>query len=328
MSDPKICIVGAGGLSSRRIYPYIGAAGAQLVGVCDLDAQKAATNAGRFGGKPYSDMNAMLDAEKPDGVIICIGPVMHAKLAPVVMGRGIPVYTEKPPAATAEAALEVARVAKQTGVLCMTGFKKRYAAGFDRAKQWVSQFDPAKLLSISVDYASAPYANNDNYLSQFLLDFAVHQIDLIGYLFGDVAEVFVFAKGKDAYAVSLRFCNGAVGTMNLNDGRSFTIPTEEVELTAQGGNWMTVHNSSCWRIVTDGKPTEWREPSTFTSGGDSGNDTGHLAELVEFVRAIREKRNTTRSSIYEGYKTMVLYEAIAKSAETGAAVRVEYAKLD
>lgn len=327
MSDPRLCVVGAGALSSRRIYPYLGLAGAQLAGVCDLDREKAERNARRFGGRAYAELGAMLDAEKPDGVIVCVGPAAHAELAVEVMRRGFPVYTEKPPALNAADALNVARVAKETGLLCMTAFKKRYSTAFVRARQWVEQFDPDDLLSISVDYASAPYAHTDDPRKQFLLDFTIHHIDLIGYLFGDVAEAFCFAKGPDAYAVSLRFRNGAVGTMNLNDGRSFTIPTEEVELTAKGGNFMTVHNSSTWRIVENGKPTEWRELPTFTSSGDSGNDTGHLAELAEFVSALREKRTTARSQAYEGYKSMTLYEAIARSAKTGEVVRVEYEPL-
>ena len=104
MTDPRIAIVGVGALSTRRIYPYIGAAGAQLVGVCDLDREKAERNARRFGGRVYTDMEAMLEAERPDAVMICIGPAAHAALAPVVMRRGIPVYTETSPAPTAAAA--------------------------------------------------------------------------------------------------------------------------------------------------------------------------------------------------------------------------------
>jgi len=73
-----------------------------------------------------------------------------------------------------------------------------------------------------------------------------------------------------------------------------------------------------------GKPTEWREPPTFTSAGDSGHETGHLAELEDFVQAIREGRTTSRSSIFESYKTMVLYEAIAESARTGRPVAIRY----
>jgi hypothetical protein len=85
------------------------------------------------------------------------------------------------------------------------------------------------------------------------------------------------------------------------------------------GHFMTIHNSACWRITEDGKSAEWREPPTFTSLGDSGNDTGHLAELA----AIREGR-TTRSNIFESSKSMVFYEAIRTSPETGRVVPVRY----
>ena len=322
MSDPKICIVGAGNLSSKRIYPYIGAAGARLVGVCDLDEVKAERNSHRFGGNPYTDMARMIEAEQPHGVILCIGPEAHASLAPVVMKKGLPVYTEKPPAPTASDALAVARVSKETGVPCSTGFKKRYCVAYDRAKQWIDTFPPEDLYSIGIDYCSAPYSNASP-RSEFLLDFAIHIIDLTGYLFGDVVRVCAFTRDHHAYAVSLQFRNGAVGSLNLNDARSFQVPTEEVEISIRGGNFMTIHNSSCWRITEQSQPSEWREPPIFTSAGDSGNETGHLAELADFIAAIVEKR-ATRSNIYESYKTMVLYETIRASAEKGEPLAVTY----
>ena len=318
----RIAIVGAGSLSSRRIYPYIGAAGAQLVGVCDLDRAKAERNAALWGGTPYDDMEAMLDAERPDGAIICIGPEAHAELAPVVMRRGIPVYTEKPPAVTAADALAAARVSKETGVLCTTAFKKRYNVAYNRARDFIAEFPPSDLYALSIDYAGAQY-DHSSPRRLLLLDFAIHAIDLSGYLFGDAAEVFAFSKGLDAYAVSVRYTSGAVGSFDFNCGRSFGIPTEEVEITARGGNFMSIHNSSSWRIAREGKCVEWREPPTFTSAGDSGNETGHLAELVDFVAAVREGRST-RSCIAESYKSMVILEAIAESAATGSVVSVEY----
>ena len=320
--DPRVAVVGAGSLSTRRIYPYIGAAGGQLVGVCDLDRDKAERNARRFGGNVYTDMPAMLDAETPDAVIICIDPEAHAELAPVVMRRGVPVYTEKPPAPTASAALKVARVSRETGVLCTTAFKKRYAAAYSRAKEWIQQFPPEDLLQITVVRASGHY-RNDSPRTDLLLDFEMHMIDLAGYLFGDAARVFAMAKGLDAYSICIEFANGAVGSLNVNDGRSFQIPTEQVEITASGGNFMSIANSSSWRIVQDNRCCEWREPPTFTSAGDSGLDTGHLAEIVDFFEAVRQGR-TTRSDIYESYKSMALYEAIRRSAQAGKVVPVRY----
>jgi UDP-N-acetylglucosamine 3-dehydrogenase len=320
MDEPRVCVVGAGRLSSRRIYPYLAPAGALLAGVCDVDLRKAEHNARLYGGTPYGDMETMLDAEKPDAVIICIGPEQHAALAPVVMDRGIPVYTEKPPALTAQGALAMARTSKATGVLCMTAFKKRYSTAYERARAWISEMHSSDLYSLSVDYASGPYAN-DSPRSSFLLDFGIHAIDLVRFLFGDVARVFCFAKGMDAYAVSLEFGNGAVGSLNLTCGRSFDVPTEEVEITARGGSFMTIHNSCSWRITEVGKTREWREPPTFISAGDSGNETGHLAELVHFVAAVKGG-HSTRANIFESYKSMVLYEAIAESAAGGGIVDV------
>ena len=126
--------------------------------------------------------------------------------------------------------------------------------------------------------------------------------------------------------MSIQFENGAVGSLNLNDGRSFAVPTEEVEITIRGGNFMSIHNSSCWRITEKEKPVEWREPPTFVSGGDSGYETGHLPELEAFIKAI-QKRETPRSQIYESYKSMVLYEAIRDSAEHEKLISVKYDSL-
>lgn len=321
----RLGIVGAGNLSTNRIYPYIGASGAQLVGVCDKDLQKAAKNATLFGGAPYDDMEKMIKQEKPDGVIICIGPEAHAELAPIVMRHGIPVYTEKPPAVTAAAALTVAEVSKETGVLCMTAFKKRYTNAYNRTKEFITQFPPEDLLCISIVRGSDQYPN-DSPMSSLLLDFEIHMIDLSQYLFGDAKEVFAFTKGPNAYAVSLKYTNGAVGSFSFNDGRSFVIPTEEIEISIKGGNFMSIHNSCSWKIVRNGKEVEWREPPVFTSAGEDGYDTGHRAEIVAFIDAI-EKGLATRSCIYESYKSMVLYEAIAESAETGNVVQLKYEKI-
>jgi predicted dehydrogenase len=325
MSLQRIGVVGAGNHATLRIYPYIGTAGAKLVGVCDLDTDKAERNAVRFGGNVYGDMREMIEAEKPDAVIVCVGPTKHAVMAQTAMKMGIPVYTEKPPAISSEEAYKTAQVSKETGLLCTTAFKKRYNAAYSRAKEWIDSFDSADLFSISIDYASGQYAN-ETVETLFLLDFAIHIIDLVGYLFGDAEEVFAFTKGRDAYAVSIKFANGAVGSLNVNDGRSFIVPTEEVEISVKGGNFMTIHNSSCWRMTEKDKPSEWREPPTFRNAGDSGYDTGHLAEIEDFLAALKEGR-TTRSNIYESYKSMLLYEAIKESAETTKKIKVQYKTL-
>jgi len=116
-----------------------------------------------------------------------------------------------------------------------------------------------------------------------------------------------------AYAVTLGFESGAVGTMALTDGRSSSVPTETVELTLDGGTFATVENSSRWRRVEDGE-------------GDAG--TGHVRELEAFVGALSGGGSDggsgrPRSRAVESYRSMVRYEAIAEAARTGETVAVE-----
>lgn len=319
-SEPRVCVIGAGRHASAHLYPNLGRAGARLVGVCDLDRGKAEENARLFGGTPYRDYQRMLDAEDPDAVLICIGPEAHAELAPAVMRSGYPVYTEKPPAPDAASALDVARAAEETDRVCMTAFKKRYAPPYERAREWIEGFDPGDRCALSVDYASGSYGGGD-----FLLDFAIHLVDLVGYLFGRVDRVRAFgrAAGGQGYAVSLAFACGAVGSLSLTDARSFDVPTEEVEITVDGGNWMTVHNSSTYRVVEDGRPREWREPPTFVSGGEGDASTGHVREIEAFLDAV-ETGDRPRSHAAESYRSMVLYEAIREAADRGGTVDVTY----
>ena len=322
MTDPRVCIVGAGNHSSGFVTPKIGSAGGDLVGVCDLDREKAERNARRWGGTAYTDMETMVDEERPDGVIIVVGAAAYAELAPVVIEREIPVYTEKPPAPTADEALELARMADAADVVYSVGMKQRYATVYDRAKRWIDSFDPSRKYSIALTRGLGDYGEGGG----VLLGSGIHSIDLLQYLFGDVDRVMAFAKGRQAYAVSMQFADGAVGTFEINDGRSFEVPAEEMEITIEGGNFMSIHNSCEYRITEDGEPSEWHEPPMWIAPGDPGHETGLLTELEAFFASI-ESGESTRSSIYESYKSMELYEAILDAAERGRPVEVTYREL-
>jgi myo-inositol 2-dehydrogenase/D-chiro-inositol 1-dehydrogenase len=255
----------------------------------------------------------MIERERPDGVVVCIGGEAHARFASELLRRGIPVYTEKPPAADAAAAAEVARIAAETGTPYLCAFKKRYATCYRRARDWIAAHAGAPWLAYGATYASGAYPNRER-RDDFLFDFAIHHLDLVAYLMGPITRVQAWQEQRCAWTVMLRFAGAAVGTLHLNCGRSFGIPTETVELTAAGGHGMRIENSSAWRIIEDGRCGEWREPPTFTSAGDSGHDTGHLAELEAFVAVLRGDRVANRSTAEDALRTMRLFEAIERSA--------------
>jgi predicted dehydrogenase len=236
------------------------------------------------------------------------------------MEAGLPVYTEKPPAVTAEGARRVLETSKRTGKLSVTAFKKRYAPAYVKARQIVNGPDFGAPHLLSIAYASGPYRNiPENPRTWFLLDFCVHIIDLSRYLFGDVAEVFAWERELTAYAVTLKFVNGAVGTLALTSHRDYAVSTEKVELTGGQGRMMSLTNSVELKYWQDKEIKAWHSPSFSTAGGDSLLETGFQPELAGFVKAVREG-TVPPSSIESSYKTMLLYEAIKESAEKGGQI--------
>jgi len=313
----RIAQIGAGSLGTRRVLPSIRRHDAELVGICDLEIERAQRAAKRFGiDGVFSDYWEMIDATRPDGVVICIGPVAHQELAPEVMRLGCHVYTEKPPSATAAQARRVAEVSRETGKMCMTAFKKRFSPAYTKAKAVIESDDFAPASLLSIDYASGPYANPpDDPRRQFLLDFAIHIIDLSRYLFGEVAEVNARQRGLDSYAVLLAFESGAVGTLALTCHRDWGVSTEKVELTGAAGHFISIEDSSVMTYYRGREVAARHRATFFTAGADSLVETGFAGEMGEFIAAIEERRQP-ESSIESSYRSMALYEAIRDSAET------------
>jgi len=315
----RLGIIGAGNLSSRRIYPCLHTIDdLVLAAVCDLDEAKARRNAQKFGAeRVFTDHRRMLAEASLDAVVVCVDPRAHEALAIEVLEAGLPVYTEKPPAVTAAGAHRVHEASQRSGLLCVTAFKKRYAPAYVKAREIVESdaFGAPHLLSI--DYASGPYRNApDNPRTWFLLDFGLHIIDLTRFLFGEVAEVFAWERERTAYAVSLRFTSGAVGTLALTSHRDYAISTEKVELTGGQGRMLSVTNSIELTYWQDRDIRAWHSPSFSTAGGDSLVETGFRGELAAFVAACRGGPQPP-STIDSSYRTMLLYEAIHQSAEAG-----------
>ncbi len=324
--EMRVGIIGAGVLASSRLSPCLHTLPVTLAAVCDLDREKAERNAAKFSGRAvYTDYTEMLARENLDAVMICVGPDWHSRLAVAVMKAGLPVYTEKPPAISSADAREMLTVSRQRGVACMTGFKKRFAPAYRKAKEATASaaFGTPSLLSI--DYACGPTYTNEpgDFRKEFLLDFTVHILDISRYLAGEVAEVYAATRDRLTYAVHLCFTNGALGVLALTANRDWGVSTEKVELTGGPGQFLNVDNSVSYVRYSGSEIAEWHNPSFSTAGASSLVETGFQGELAEFVAAVREGREP-ESSIASSYETMRLYEAIRDSAASGTSVTLAH----
>jgi predicted dehydrogenase len=314
-------MIGAGGHASRNVYPsFRFLRDAKVVANCDLDLDKA-RRLGLLHGitRSYESYLQMLDSEHPDGVIVCVGPDFHARVAVELMELGYPVYTEKPPAVNSEQCRQALEAHRRTGKICMTGFKKRYAPAYLRAKAIVDSEDFGAPTLFQFLRTSGNYSNTDNPRSQYLLDSAIHAIDLVHYFFGPVQTVMAHKRAPASFAISLGFANGAVGTLALTDRLSGARKWEQVTIVGDGSVCIQIDNSVGMLAFKRGQPCAAHKPDFVTGSSNSLTETGFVDELREFVNCIREG-SIPRSSIESSYHTMCIMDAVRESSEMGYSV--------
>jgi predicted dehydrogenase len=322
----RLCMIGAGRHASKKIYPcFRFLEGARVVANCDLDEERARVQA-RLHGIPtsYTDYQQMLDTERPNGVLVCVGPDFHAQAAVDLMEQGYNVYTEKPPAVTAEQCRQVLVVQQRTGRLCMTAFKKRYAPAYVKTKAIIQGSDFGEPALLSILRTSGHYRNVDDPRSQYILDSAIHAVDLASYLFGYVASVSAAKKPPANYAVRLQFANGAVGTLSLTDRMSYRRGWEQMTVIGTEGVCVQVDNSVEMLAFKFDRPIAAHKPEFVAGTSHSLIEMGFVPELQAFVEAIACGRQP-ESNIQESTHTMAIIEAVRRSAESGTVVEVQTA---
>lgn len=309
-------VVGAGLHCTRRVLPVIARLpGVELEAVCDLDRARAEGAARQFGANAaYTDHREMLAAGRLDGLIICVDPRAHAQLAIEGLQAGLPVYTEKPPAVSAHDAREVWQVSRMTGQRCMTGFRKRFSPVYARAREIIHLADFGAPMMLSGWRSAGSFHHHpDQPASWFLLDMGIHILDLVRFLLGEVDEVSAVSRGRDAYAVTLKFRNGALGSLALVAGQSWAWSTERIEVAGESASTVRVVGATQLLHVAGGAVASYYEPNYSTAMGDSLVEGGFIGELTEFASAIRENRELI-SDIGDAVLTMELYEAVSTSA--------------
>lgn len=320
----KLCMIGAGRHASANVYPSFSfIKGAEVVANCDLNLERAREVGSSFGiGDTYDDYHEMLKRHRPDGVLICVGPDFHAKTSMELMKLGYHVYTEKPPAVSYEQAKQVVAVMKETGKICMTGLKKRFSPAYRQAKQIVDspQFGRPEMFTFL--RTSGNFANTDDPLTQYLLESAIHPIDLSNYFFGKVAAVTAVKKVPSTYIITLQYENGAVGALTLTDRVNGIRKNELVTIVSDDSAYIQIDNSVEMMAFKNGVPFAAHKPDFSTGGSHSIVEQGFAGELQEFVDSIREGRMPV-SNVEETAHSSQIYEAIKKSEEIKTTVYLD-----
>ncbi|MFH1377146.1 MAG: Gfo/Idh/MocA family oxidoreductase [Planctomycetota bacterium] len=179
----RIAIVGAGQWSEMMHLPALfktrDRRSAEYCAVCDLDRSKAEDYAAKLGCAAYSDIDAMIRAENPDGLALLASPSALPALIRKAAAASIPFLSEKPPAPNA---IEHQRLIETVGGLPhLIAYNRRYSPYIRKAVEW--------LRGLSINYVSARFTRHRRFDADFTST-AVHAIDATRCLLGsDIKNV-------------------------------------------------------------------------------------------------------------------------------------------
>lgn len=226
-STLRCCVIGCTGKwyqkihhpSLRRLDERV-----RLVAATSRDAERRAKITSELGfEKAYADIDEMLDRERPDFVFISVKHTETAGLACRVLERAIPVMMEKPVGKDPEEGRRVQQAAERAGVPNMVAFNRRFNPFLVRAKQLAKERG-------GVSHYVGEWMRHDVRAPRSMMGSALHMIDALRFLAGDVAEFSgvgsatrYFDEAMVAASFHLTFESGAAGTFshNVRAGRAY-----------------------------------------------------------------------------------------------------------
>jgi UDP-N-acetyl-2-amino-2-deoxyglucuronate dehydrogenase len=193
-------VVGCGDVSVVHLEAIEALPDIELVGVCDVDPDAAARAAERYGVPGFASHTDLLSAIRPDVVHIATPHDQHVQPALDSLAAGVNVVLEKPVAHVASDAERLVAAAEQPGApkiaVC---FQNRYNATSQAAAALLAGGELGPVIGGSATvcwhrppayYQARPWRGRvDRSGGGALINQAIHTVDLLQWLLGEVLEV-------------------------------------------------------------------------------------------------------------------------------------------
>jgi len=258
----RLGVIGAGLVGAKHAAIAAGLPGCRLVGIAD-PSPAARQLAKKLSVGFYEDYQAMIDAEALDGVVIATPTERHVDMGIVCAERGLHLMVEKPIASEVRAARKLIDRAKRRQVQILVGHHRRFNPLVETAREVVQSGRIGRLVAVSVlwtllkpaDYFDVEWRRKPG--GGPVLINMIHDVDNLRYICGEIrnvyAEVSSAARGfevEDTACVTLRFKNGALGTVVTSD----CVPSRWSYEAATGENpdYFRTHEDCYLFFGTDG----------------------------------------------------------------------------
>ena len=347
MSKVKIALIGAGNIANAHLESYCKVPDAEIVAICDINPDRLAKTADRFGiERRYTDVDSML-ADNPDldAADVCVWNCNHAECSIKALNAGLNVLCEKPMAYSAKEAEEMKAAADRSGKLLMIGFVLRFSNEAKIAQDFIEKDYLGEIYHAKAQYVRR-HGNPGGWFADKarsgggpIIDLGVHVIDLTRYLMGNPKPVSVYAvasnrlgdrkyiktgpgwvpedaKEDDVCTVEdfatalIRYDNGASTFLET----SYDINGEDIgkkQLFGTKGGMDLSNGVKLYTTVNDYLADIDVKTANFNGGQDM-----FVAEMAHFVDCVKNGTECLAKA-EDGITVMKILDAIYESARTG-----------
>ncbi len=317
----------------------------ELVAVCDINQERLDKVGERYPYcKLYPDFEDILKDEEIDIVSICLPSAMHADFAVRVLDAGKNVLVEKPIDITLEAAQRIEDARIRSGKIAGVVHQNRNNVVMKPIKEAVEKGRLGKL--VLGTFAVKWYRDAHYYIGWHgtwdmdgggsLMNQAVHTVDLMQWLMGDVASVHSTMgiydhdiETEDLTASVITFKSGATATF-VSTTCAYPGLSTDIQLYGTGGAIEADADVlKVWKLRDSEDPEEEEEEmlekyrsNRIAAMYDPTIITGHASVVEDIIAAVRDNRPPMIMPT-EAMKSVRIVNAVYESARTGKTIYFE-----
>ena len=291
-SRGRVAVIGAGNYTQQTLLPALAKTSAILDTIVSQGGATAAQAARAFGfARASTDLDTVFEDERIDAVFITTRHDTHADLTVRALEAGKHVYVEKPLAIRSEELDKLDRLVDrlESGAeapVFMVGFNRRFAPLSIRARQMIeARHEPVALRMLMNAGAIPPdhWVNDRLVGGGRIAGEACHLIDLARFLVGaritEAHATYLDAETRDTAAITLRFEDGSIASIDYFANGSKQLPKERVDIFSSG----TVTSIDNFRVL--------RSAGSGSPGIRArSRSKGHDASVAAFLEATSEGR--------------------------------------
>ncbi|MFQ6115860.1 MAG: Gfo/Idh/MocA family protein [bacterium] len=339
MDELKIAIIGWGTISHIHAQAILSSQHCELCCVYSSSVDKNDQIKANYSVQVFNNYDELLKSDLVDAVAICTPSGAHLNFAVKAANAGKCVIIEKPIEVTLARAQKIIEACHRNNVTLSVIYQNRFSDAVIRIKDILKENKLGKIFYASGYvkwYRSQDYYDSGKWRGTIALDGggalmnqAIHTIDLLVYLVGDIKSVCGFASTftherievEDSAVASLRYENGAIGVFEASTSIK---PAQARRIEIHGENGTIILDGDLLTVTIDDKREveNFSKPKTRAGLTPSGYDIMlHQRQYDEIAAAIQHETSPMVNG-EESIKSLAVVNAIYESNRTGKIIDI------